>query len=344
MTLLYHSMDKISARQSRPSITRKDMNALMQVITWIFLALMSLMLAFRFLSTLFLKAGKWFRWEDLLIVIAYITAVGESVLFLIPSSSAFGKEMSTVAQYELTSSTKIQYAANLLFIIAVGFSKLSVCMSLFALSPDRIHRRLTVAVFLIIVMWILTSVFVTAFQCGSHKAWDKIKNSCIDQHAFLDYVGISNILSDVALIAVPIVIVYPLKMAFKTRATIIALFSSRILAIIPSIIQLIYLPRLFEPDYTLKAVPFYLATQATLFASISAACIVYFWPFLRSLQSGLVSANNKSFTSQYVLSRLPKPQERISKHAAPDVRSVMRSARDTRSYVQITTEHHVDST
>ncbi|RWA05138.1 hypothetical protein EKO27_g9967 [Xylaria grammica] len=312
------------------------MNALMQVITWIFLALMSLMLAFRFLSTLFLKAGKWFRWEDLLIVIAYATAVGESVLFLIPSSSAFGKEMSTVAQYELTSSTKIQYAANLLFIIAVGFSKLSVCMSLFALSPDRIHRRLTVGVFLIIIMWILTSVFVTAFQCGSHKAWDKIKKSCIDQNAFLDYVGISNILSDVALIAVPIVIVYPLKMAFKTRATIIA-------AIIPSIIQLIYLPRLFEPDYTLKAVPFYLATQATLFASISAACIVYFWPFLRSLQSGLVSANNKSFTSQYVLSRLPKPQERISKHAALDVRSVMSSARDTRSYVQITTEHHVDS-
>ena len=63
-----------------------------------------------------------------------------------------------------------------------------------------------------------------------------------------------------------------------------------------------YLDRLFEENYTLRAFPYYLCVQIAQFASIAAACVVYLWPFLQSLRSGLMWADNlneSAFSSKY---------------------------------------------
>ncbi|KAJ8121038.1 hypothetical protein ONZ43_g2411 [Nemania bipapillata] len=298
-------MDEGDASMSMPTgitLTDDNQNPLIGVITWLFLALFTLALGFRFLSTFYLKSNRLLRWENVLIILAYT-----------------------------------QFTGDILFIIALGCAKLSVCTSLFAFSPDRTHRRTNIALIAITSVWIVTALLGTAFQCGRQGPWDN-NAKCIDLRAFLTYVAIGNILTDAALVLMPIAIIYPLKMPLQTRAIIMILFGSRVLAILTTIFQLAYLAQFLDNPFTTLTVPYYLSTQATLFASFSAACVAYFWPFFRSVRSGLVSANITTFAPSYALSKLPKIQ---SKQASVDVRGAFG---DNSNYIKITTDTSVHST
>ncbi len=51
------------------------------------------------------------------------------------------------------------------------------------------------------------------------------------QQAFERYVGVSNIITDMVVIALPVFIVLPLKTSRARRATIVACFAARILQV-----------------------------------------------------------------------------------------------------------------
>ncbi|KAI1099539.1 hypothetical protein F4804DRAFT_79623 [Jackrogersella minutella] len=323
-------------------VTPSNMNPILQMTTWLLLALTALMLCFRFLTKFFLKTNQRFGWEEVMITAAFLAGLGESITFLVPEGEILGKEIHDISHDELIAGLKAQYAGELLYILALGLAKLSVCTGLTALSPDTSHRRLTSAFVIAVVLWSSVAFIGTAFQCGGHGPWENEMRAdikCLDRHAFLEYVGITNILTDAALIALPTTVIYPLKMSVRTRLTVLSFFSVRIFAIAAMICQLIYLPRLFEDDYTLRGFPYYLSMQFVQFGSISAACAAYFWPFLRSLRSGLISADTKAFTSEYALSKL---RGSARNGANIDLASGTSSkSRDRSNYIKITTDNTV---
>ena len=53
-------------------VTDTDMNPIIQMITWLLIALTSLMLCFRFLTKFFLKTNQRFGWEEALIALAFV--------------------------------------------------------------------------------------------------------------------------------------------------------------------------------------------------------------------------------------------------------------------------------
>ncbi|OTA93981.1 hypothetical protein M434DRAFT_282681 [Hypoxylon sp. CO27-5] len=322
-------------------VTESNMNPILQMTTWLLLALTSLMLCFRFLTKFFLKTNQRFGWEEMLITAAFLAGLGESVTFLIPQGEIFGKTRSDISDDQLRTGLKVQYVGELLYIFALGLAKLSVCTGLTTLSPETGHRRLTGVFVAAVLIWSLVAFIGSAFQCGNHGPWEENEPGvkCLDKHAFLEYVAITNILTDVALIALPTAVIYPLKMSVRTRITVLSFFSVRILAIVATICQLVYLPRLFEDDYTLRGFPYYLSMQFVQFSSISAACAAYFWPFLRSVRSGLISADNKAFTSEYALSKLRGTPRNGAN--ADLVSGSSSKNRDRSNYIKITTDNTV---
>ncbi|KAI4861997.1 hypothetical protein F4820DRAFT_451390 [Hypoxylon rubiginosum] len=321
-------------------ITDSNLNPILQMVTWLLLAITALMLCFRFLTKFFLKTNQRFGWEEVLITSAFLAGLGESVTILVPGGEIWGKARSDISDEELATGLKVQFAGGLLYILALALAKLSVCAGLTALSPDSGHRRMTSMFVTVVILWALAAFIGTAFQCGSHGPWetgDDVK--CIDRRAYLAFVDVTNIITDAALIALPVVVVYPLKMALRTRITVLSFFSVRILAIAATICQLVYLPRVFETDFTLRGFPYYLSMQFAQFASISAACAAYFWPFLRSLRSGLISADNRAFTSQYALSKLRGSARNDT--SGELVSGDSSKNRDRSNYIKITTDNTV---
>ncbi|KAI0416381.1 hypothetical protein F5X98DRAFT_344261 [Xylaria grammica] len=306
--------------------TETDMNPILQAITWLLLSLSSLVVVFWFLTKFYIKSRSLFMLGDGLMLGSYLFGLGESIALIVPGSAAFGKDIATLSKEQLDDADKIGYTRDILFLLSLGLSKLSACEGVRALSPDRIHHLLTSIIALSVVIWMITSVFGTAFQCGASGPWDRDHARCINQDAFLRFVYISSVVIDAGLVTLPIAIISPLQMTLRLRLTVMSFFSFRVIVIAGAIVQLVYLDRLWVENYTLLAFPYYLSTQLVLFASLLAAYIIYFWPFLRSMQSGLMSANAATLTSRYPLTRTSK---------RPTLKAVMSSHITKRGYIEI---------
>ncbi|KAI1130219.1 hypothetical protein F5Y10DRAFT_236059 [Nemania abortiva] len=280
----------------------RDLSPILQLVTWLLLAVTSLMFLFRLLTRFFIKAEKSFSLEDALISLAFLFGLGESISLVLPQSKFFGKDIGEVSLYELQNGLKADYAAEILFQLGLNLSKLSVCQGFLFLSPDRNHRLMIFVLIIAIIGILLSSLFGTAFQCGTHTPWEYDSSHCISLETFRMFEGIANIITDSALIVVSVIIFFPLKkMALRTRLIIIGFYASRILVIATTILQVIWVPLLRDPNFTLRAFPYYISRQFTQFTSITSACVVYFWPFLQSIQSGLLGLHTASQGSQHPL-------------------------------------------
>ncbi|KAF2270616.1 hypothetical protein CC78DRAFT_137569 [Lojkania enalia] len=296
-------MSILIARSSKGiSITDDNLHPLVQVVTWLLLAVTTLMLCFRFLTRIYLKSSREFGIEDILVIFAYLFGLAESATLLLPASEIFGKDIHAISEKELRDGLKVKYAGELIFFLCLTFAKLSFYASFWVLSPDRRHRQVTYLLGGFIIMWAASVIFVVAFQCGGSRPWESTR--CINQEIFLYYSEISNALTDFLLICPPVWVIYPLQMSLKTRLLVLSFFSSRLLVIIAIVFQGIYTPRLFTPNWTLSATPYFISTQIVQFLSISTVCVTYFWPFMKSLRSGLMWTDGSTFTTQYVLSNL----------------------------------------
>jgi hypothetical protein len=73
--LLIHRQSPEEATASAPVglvVTEKNLNPNLQMMTWLLLALTSLMLGFRLLTRLFIKDVGAVRWDDILVLLAYV--------------------------------------------------------------------------------------------------------------------------------------------------------------------------------------------------------------------------------------------------------------------------------
>ncbi|KAK3329252.1 hypothetical protein B0H66DRAFT_17472 [Apodospora peruviana] len=289
-------------------ITDDNLNPILQIITWLLLALTSLMMCFRTVTRCFLRKHDLLAgWDDNLLLLSYIVGVGEMVIWILPHSTIFGRTIGHISQDEMVSGLKAMYASDILFLLSLGFAKLSVCACYVSLIPanDMFHRRWSLAMASVVTLWTIAFSFAAAFRCGIRPWWNHTHDdsiTCLDQSAFLQGVSITNILTDAGLVAIPISLFAPLKLPLRTRLTSVLIFSARALIIIPCAFQLAYMPNLAnmdatETDWTLQGFPYFVTTQVVEFAGISAACIIYLSPFLQSLGSGAMKAESlPSFT------------------------------------------------
>ena len=78
-------------------------------------------------------------------------------------------------------------------------------------------------------LWAFSSVFVFAFKCGLPNTWDFIDGKCIDLVAFWTFFDVLNILTDLALVAIPFWILSALQMRRRRKIIVLVCFSSRLL-------------------------------------------------------------------------------------------------------------------
>ncbi|KAI6083297.1 hypothetical protein F4821DRAFT_245095 [Hypoxylon rubiginosum] len=299
--------DSSSSASNRITITESHLNPMLQIVTYLLLAFTTLVLSFRLFTNILVKGRMPVSLEDLLFLSAFLFAVAESVTMVIPASNILGNDINQITTDELVGGLKAQYARDILFILSLSMAKLSSCRNIFILSPNDIHRLFARIIAWIIGLWMVVCIFATAFQCGIKGPWMQEDNHCIDQHAFLTFMCVMSIITDAALVALPLMVIYPLNMVLGERLGVMLFYCTRALIIPATICQIVYIPRLPDPNYTLHVFPYSICVQVVQFLSFLAVCVVYFWPFIRSLQGGLERSSDTNMISQYVLSKQSRP-------------------------------------
>jgi hypothetical protein len=70
------------------------------------------------------------------------------------------------------------YVSNLLFVVSLGLSKISVAFLLLRLTPQKGHMRILYGIITLMALWTVASTFTVALQCNQSHPWILIQESC----------------------------------------------------------------------------------------------------------------------------------------------------------------------
>ncbi|MCJ1310347.1 hypothetical protein MMC25_004011 [Agyrium rufum] len=244
-------------------VTINDLGPAVNVVTWVLGAATGLTILTRFATKYALSRRPGI--DDAAIVLATIFSVGLDT----------------------------DYAGGLLYVLSLTFSKISIQLLLYSLTPVASHVCLALTLGALIVTWGVSAVFSAAFRCHTPLIWHTIGGQCFHQNAFWTYFGISNIIIEATLVALPVVIIGSTQMPIQRKISIGVYFMTR-LAVMGSIVsELVFRHRnRNSQDPTYDAWPVLISLQFAQSLSIIIACIPYLKPFLLSIESGLIRTDD----------------------------------------------------
>lgn len=113
--------------------------------------------------------------------------------------------------------------------LTYGIIKLSVILLYRRLFVGRLFNRYSLALCVVIALWSLSFFFAFAFQCGTDIAnwWTSpatIKAYCDNTNAVILGLVISDVLTDVMILLIPIPIIWKLQMSTKNKIGLTGVF------------------------------------------------------------------------------------------------------------------------
>jgi len=129
--------------------------------------------------------------------------------------------------------------------LTIALAKASILLLIGRLANDMRHVKTVHILSATVLFWTVASLFAVAFACQLPQPWAYVGPKCFDivrhpsqqvnlvadscQIAFWDATGMVDIVTDVALIALPMIVIWDLRMNWQTKLVVISTFAFRIL-------------------------------------------------------------------------------------------------------------------
>ncbi|CAI7569436.1 unnamed protein product [Penicillium glandicola] len=266
------------------------------VLTWFMLVTAILSVLTR-LGTKYFIFRKW-TLDDGLAATSTMLCIGQSIAVSLATANGLGQHREMLSDLKIESMMKAEYAATILFIASICFSKLSLLVFIRNLTPASLDRRFALVLGILIGLWAITSIFTAAFQCHLPQTWNYLHGTCFDRAAWWNYLGVTNILSEAGIMGQALLVIVRIQTDLSRKASLSSVFLIRVILIIAIICQLLYARQtLSSADSTYDTWVVAVSTQVAQTLSIVTACSPQFKPFLDNLQSsgmgiGMTSSNN----------------------------------------------------
>ncbi|KAJ5599347.1 hypothetical protein VI817_000511 [Penicillium citrinum] len=205
------------------------------VTTWVLLVVVILSVSAR-LGTKFNLFRK-LTVDDWLMVGSLVFCVVQSIIISMAVASGYGKHFKDVSSPEFDQTMKYLYAGSLLYLISLALSKLSLAVFIRSLTPaskDRVYARIVEG---IICTWAVATIFGTAFQCSMPRTWDFWNGKCFDEMAWIFFVTISNIVTDLIIFAQAMILISSIQTSLKRRLIFAGIFVPRLLWVLPEFLS-----------------------------------------------------------------------------------------------------------
>ncbi|KAF4441127.1 hypothetical protein FACUT_2895 [Fusarium acutatum] len=172
--------------------------------------------------------------------------------------------------------SKLMYASRIFGILVHATTKVS--LGLLIRQIDRQGGLNTANMILggAVVMWAISGLFATAFQCPMPEPWLAENNvQCPNQGPIFLYNGIMIVLTDVALCILPVAMMWEVQTSRRRKIIVMALFGTRLIVPIITIPELVHVRYMFNnsDDVTWQAVPMMIWGQIALGLSVITVCI-----------------------------------------------------------------------
>ena len=291
-----------------PQISATHRGPIVNLVGWILMVIMILSVATVLISKIIVL--RKLTWWDSLVTVAMVCVsrnqatvspmsliflqvfgIGFTVAISEQVNSGLGSRRALLSQQRYISFQKAGYASQILYICAATFAKLSTTALLRTLSPQMSHRYPIIAVASSVLLWAHVTIITSAFQCTLPAAYLYSSSKCINQIAFWKGVGVVDIALDLAIMALPIMIVAKLQLSRAKKIAVVFAFSFRALTVGCTVFRLTELSSGFDRsiDLTLSSWRLTVATELCVFFAIFATCVPHLRPFLNSIEAGYLT-------------------------------------------------------
>ncbi|KAI0118584.1 hypothetical protein F4776DRAFT_666015 [Hypoxylon sp. NC0597] len=262
-----------------------DQSTVIQIITW-FLFVVAIFSVCVRLGTKYITT-RTLRRDDLFIIVAQVFLLGQCIAVSNATSQGLGKAWDTLPDSSISRILKVEYAATPLFILTLALIKWSLSVFIQTLTPDNLHNRLNFGLRLTVVVWALTSILISLFQCQLPTPWQYVDNErCIDRRAWWTYVATLNAGTECFTVCLYLMILYTIRVSWMRKTLVLLAFSARLLVAAAIVVQLIFFRR---KDRTSDNTPIpTILNQAILAISVVTACVPYLRPFMESLEADVI--------------------------------------------------------
>jgi len=138
-----------------------------------------------------------------------------------------GQRKANLPDHEIELYNKFVYAYQILFIITISLSKLSLLAFIIRLIPSPRNLLGSGILMGIIAVWGIATTFSIAFQCSLPRPWDTA-STCRDIESIYYSAGIIDFLTDCAITVLPLLTLWNVQMERGPKNTVMAVFIVRI--------------------------------------------------------------------------------------------------------------------
>ncbi|KAE8406582.1 hypothetical protein BDV37DRAFT_292122 [Aspergillus pseudonomiae] len=248
-----------------------------------------------FLSTLFLAMRVYtracllskFGWDDVSIIIAWVLSLATQIACML--SCVYGGTgihlwNVTPAMFDVYQKTIL--AAAVIYVPALAFAKVGLIILYHRIiNKQNTYKWALHIISAIICGYSVAIVFALIFACNPiQRSWDSsiTRGSCIDRNGLYIATAVTNIVSDLALIVVPVPLVLGLQMPRVQKLGLLFMFVVGCATFITSILRLTTLiPTLTATDvtYAIADAQLWIYVEANLI--IICPCLPFLRQFLR---------------------------------------------------------------
>lgn len=148
--------------------------------------------------------------------------------------AGLGRHVSSLLDGERDLYTKYNYIYQILFVLTICLSKVSLLLFITRLTPNASTIKTGWFILAGITAWGVATIFAFAFQCALPRPWDTISGVCHNQGALHYVTAIIDILTDVALTIHPVIILWRVQIQRSKRLVVMLVFIARVLWVPPS--------------------------------------------------------------------------------------------------------------
>ncbi|CAG7955379.1 unnamed protein product [Penicillium salamii] len=188
--------------------------------------------------------------DDFLVVLSSVFCIAQVVILSLAVASGYGTHKQNVSDSDFEQVMKVCFsltdillhqaekylqnlwAASLLYIASLCFSKLSMVLFILRLSPAAKDHRLGKIVASVVIIWTLVALLGTAFQCGVPRGWDFWNGKCINMEAWHYFVCLSNMATEALILTQAFFLNHGIHASLKKRLLFAGIFLPRILIIV----------------------------------------------------------------------------------------------------------------
>ncbi|KAB8259684.1 hypothetical protein BDV32DRAFT_123937 [Aspergillus pseudonomiae] len=224
------------------------------------------------------KAG--FGWDDYLISVALMGQLSYAVLMFMSVINGEGQHIIFVKNQKLFVQEYV--AAIISYSITVMLTKISILFLYHRFFPMKWLLLIAYVVGAIVVAYNLAVIFVAAFQCIPLSAlWTGQSEKCINTAPPFTALAIVNVVTDIAILAIPVTPVLGLHMNTSRKVQVLTIFLLGGIVCIFGIIRTVAISNMKPVDPSYNAVNSGLWSYIEISVGILAACLPTLAPLFK---------------------------------------------------------------